>query len=337
MLSGLRPFDTIRLHRLNMIIHVKSLKKEYKVKRPGGLVQDLFFPKFTSVSAVDDISFQIEKGESVALLGPNGAGKTTTMKMLTGLVYPTSGEISILGFYPFDRKKEFLQRIGLVMGNKTGLDWDLTPLQCFELIKKIYRVSDTLYRKRLTLLTEMLAVQDFLQVQVRKLSLGERMKMELIGSILHDPEILFLDEPTIGLDIISKQRIRDFLREVQKEFGVTLLLTSHDMDDVEKVSDRVMVINKGVKVYDNTLDHLINKYKKERYVKLLYNKKIDHVEGVGGSIIERNDNYILYKIPSNDLPHLLAKATEHEGLIDIEIQSTPLEEIIAGIYRRAAG
>src|SRR3989344_1288799 len=212
-----------------MIIEVNNLKKVFKVKKPSSVLRDIFYPKHKTVVAVDGISFKVSEGESVAVLGPNGAGKTTTMKMLTGLIYPTSGGISVLGHFPFDRKREFLKRIGLVMGNKTALEWDLTSLQNFGLLKRIYEIEEVKYRQKVKDLTEMLSVSELLDTQVRKLSLGERMKMELIGSILHDPEVLFLDEPTIGLDIISKQKVREFLREIQNNSDITILLTSHDM------------------------------------------------------------------------------------------------------------
>lgn len=320
-----------------MIVNVDSLTKEFKVKNKSGFFKDLFWPDFKVVKAVDEISFAINKGESVALLGPNGAGKTTTMKMLSGLVYPTGGKIEVLGFSPFERKREFLMKIGLVMGNKTGLDWDLTPAQSFQLIKKIYRISDGNYQNRIQELTEMLGVDRFINTQVRKLSLGERMKLEVVGAILHNPEVLFLDEPTIGLDIISKQKIRQFLRKIQADLGVTLLLTSHDMDDVEKVCDRVMVINKGVKVYDDTLAHLISKHTKDRYVKFVFQELPDFSRLADfGKVIETGENFYILKVVNNRLPEVMARVTSKYKLDDIDILSVPLEEIIADIYHKSS-
>lgn len=318
-----------------MIIHVENIRKEYSSKIPAGFWRDIFFPTYRTVAAVDGISLSIKKGETVALLGPNGAGKTTTMKMLTGLVYPSSGSVQILGFTPFDRRKEFLMRIGLVMGNKTGLDWDLTPAQSFQLFKKIYRISDSQYKVRLETLTRMLDVQELLDTQVRKLSLGERMKMELIGAILHDPEVLFLDEPTIGLDIISKKKIREFLREIQRSFGVTLLLTSHDMDDVEKVCDRVVVINKGVKVYDDSLQSLIDEYEKVRYVRFIFNTQPpDTVLSQMGEVVEKNEDFYLFKVEPTQTVALISRVTAQCDVIDLRIESVPLEEIIEQIFRQ---
>jgi ABC-2 type transport system ATP-binding protein len=319
----------------NMIINVENLSKEYKVIVKSNFWRDLLRPQYKKVIAVNDISFSIDKGESVALLGPNGAGKTTTMKMLSGLIYPTQGKVKVLNHFPFDRKKEFLMRIGLVMGNKAGLDWDLTPSQSFELIKQIYKISDKDFSNRLNILTNLLEVEKFKNTQVRKLSLGERMKMELISAILHNPDVLFLDEPTIGLDIISKQKIRNFLRDIQSKYGITLLLTSHDMDDVEKVCDRVMVINQGVKVYDNSLNNLMKEHTKDRYIKFIFNDKPRKSEIFHyGEIINTTDNSYTFKVNNEDLPNVIAKVTANYKLADIDILSVPLEEIITDIYHQ---
>lgn len=319
-----------------MIIEVNDLKKIFKVKKSTNAVRDIFYPKHKIVTAVDGVSLSIDKGESVAVLGPNGAGKTTTMKMLTGLIYPTSGELNVLGYFPFDRKREFLKRIGLVMGNKTSLEWDLTPIQNFELIKKIYGIEKAQYDKRIKELTELLTVSEHLDTQVRKLSLGERMKMELIASILHNPEVLFLDEPTIGLDILSKQKVREFLREIQKNSEITILLTSHDMADVEKVCDRVIVINKGKKVYDDAISTLLEKYSQKRYIKFIFRKVPDDNElKPYGVPIERSDDYVVMEADSDKMPQVLAKITAKFKVADIDILSIPLDEIIADIFRKS--
>lgn len=317
------------------IISVNNLSKTYKTKVTNTFWRDLFFPTYKTVRAVDDVNFEIKKGESVALLGPNGAGKTTIMKMMTGLIYPTSGTMTILGHNPFDRKKEFLMKIGLVMGNKTGLDWDLTPLQSFDLIRRIYKIETVDFDKRLKELTEMLTVSDQLNTQVRKLSLGERMKVELIGAILHKPDILYLDEPTIGLDIVSRQAVREFLRQIQTTDDVTLLLTSHDMDDVDQVCDRVIVINKGKKVYDDKLNTLVELHNKDRYIKFIFNKLPDKESfSKMGNIIEESKSHYTLRIEKKDLSNTLGKVTSEFDPIDIDILSVPLEEIMAKIYRK---
>jgi len=320
-----------------MQVKVENLNKTYKAKVKSGFIRDLFFPKFKDIHAVQDISFEISKGESVALLGPNGAGKTTTMKMLSGLIYPTSGSIDVLGYFPFDRKKDFLRKIGLVMGNKTSLEWDLTPNQSFQLTRQIYRIPKKVFEKRAKMLTDMLDTSKFMDTQVRKLSLGERLKMEIISSILHDPDVLFLDEPTIGLDVISKFKIRNFLRNLQKESDVTLLLTSHDMIDVEKVCDRVIVINQGVKVYDNSLDELVKHYNKERYVKFIFRKlpakeKIERY----GEIANADESAYTLKVDSENMSQIIAKITSKYKLLDIDILSVPLDEVIADIFKNSS-
>jgi len=316
-------------------ISVHHLEKTFTLRRNNGLIKSLLKPEKHLVHAVKGISFEIQKGESVAFLGPNGAGKTTTTKMLAGLIYPTSGVVSVLGYTPFDRKYDFLRRIGLVMGNKNGLNWDLTAEQSFWLLKNIYGLTDDVYNKRLTELTKLLNVEDHLKTQLRRLSLGERMKMELIGAIIHNPEVLFLDEPTIGLDIITKKNIRQFLRKIQQETGVTLILTSHDMDDIEHVCDRVIVINKGAKVYDDSLQTLTSQYRKDRFVRLTFEtlpaqEELAHY----GEILEKTSDEYLIKVPSTQLVPLLGSVAHGENLLDIHIESVPLEEMIADIFKQ---
>lgn len=320
-----------------MIIKLNSLRKEYKVKIKKGILRDMFVPEYKKVEAVKNATFSIKKGESVALLGPNGAGKTTVMKMLSGLLYPTGGEIEVLEYFPFDRKKDFLMRIGLVMGNRSGLAWDLTPSQNFELFRKVYRISDSDFEERVSSLTKMLEVEDYMETQVRKLSLGERMKMEMVGSLLHNPEVLFLDEPTIGLDVVSKQKIRSFLRTIQKESGVTLLLTSHDMDDVEKVSDRVIVINHGSIIFDNSIQNLLRKYKQKKYITFIFTEAVDEKALLKlGKIIDRKSalSYTL-EIESTKQGEVISSALKNLPVDDIDIVHVPLEEIIANMFNAA--
>lgn len=316
-----------------MIIKIQNLSKEYSVKDKQGFWKDAFMPKYKKVLAVDQISFEIDKGESVALLGPNGAGKTTTMKMLSGLLYPSSGNIEVLGYFPFDRKKEFLRKIGLVMGNKTGLNWDLTPNQNFQLTKQIYQIEVGLFQKRLKDFSQLLDLYDLMNTQVRKLSLGERMKAELIGSLLHNPEVLFLDEPTIGLDILSKQKIRKFLREIQKNSDVTLLLTSHDMDDVEQVSDRVIVVNHGSIVFNNSMSELLRNYKGKKYLTLILTEEIEYKEiRRYGKIVDKKPLSYTIEIPVENQSKIIAEITEKLPIDDIDVVHVPLEEIITDLF-----
>ncbi|MFH1175323.1 MAG: ATP-binding cassette domain-containing protein [bacterium] len=318
------------------IIQVKNLSKQFKIRANKNIITGLFNPKYKFVDAVSDISFQVEKGEALAFLGPNGAGKTTTIKMLTGLIYPTEGKISILGFRPFERKREYLKQIGLVMGNKTGLNWDLTARQSFWLFKKIYEIKEKRYQSRLKELCGILDVERLLDTQVRKLSLGERMKMELIGAILHDPKLLFLDEPTIGLDITSKKNIRNFLKDLQKNSGISFILTSHDMDDIETVCERVIVINKGKKIYDNYLEKLMQQHNQEKFVKFYFDEEPGEFSWIDyAKIDKRTKDSVIFKTEKALMPRLISEITsKYTNIIDIDMISTPLEDIIEGLFKK---
>ncbi len=322
---------------MKKVITVQNLSKKFKVKlKTNSWFRNIFAPKFESIYAVNDISFNIYEGESVAFLGPNGAGKTTTTKMMTGLISPSSGVARVLGFTPFDRNHDFLKNIGLVMGNKAGLNWDLSARQSFELYKNIYQIPKKSFESSVKKLTNMLEVDSLLDRQVRKLSLGERMKFELIGSILHKPKILFLDEPTIGLDINAKQKVRDFLREIQRDSGITIILTSHDMDDVEKVSDRVIVVNHGKKVYDGKIEALNKKYQKVKYIKFFFEsesqKKLHQIEFPAIESVSEKDLFVVYKVKKDDVPSFIAATTAKFNLVDIDIITTPLEDILKDIF-----
>lgn len=323
--------------KMESVIKVQNLTKTFTLRQNNNLITGLFNPKKREVKAVNDITFSVQRGESVAFLGPNGAGKTTTTKMLTGLIHPTAGTVEVLGYNPFGRDHSFLRRIGLVMGNKSGLSWDLTPEQSFWLLKNIYRIPDEAYKTRLKELTELLDVQEHLKTQLRRLSLGERMKVELIGAILHNPEVLFLDEPTIGLDITARKNIRTFLRKVQKENNVTLVLTSHDMDDIEHVCDRVIVINHGVKVYDDSIEALTAQYQKERYVRLVFENGPPKEElEKYGKILEHDNGNFLIKVPEDNVVSLVEGLNKGKNLIDIHMESVPLEQMIDSIFRKSS-
>lgn len=265
------------------VIQVKNLSKEYKIheKNEGlkGSVQGLFHRKFRIVQAVKNVSFEIKAGEMVGLIGPNGAGKTTTMKMLSGLLHPTGGEAKVLGFTPWLRKNEYLQRIGFVMGQRNQLWWDIPAYDSFVLNRDIYQIPDKEFRERVGKLAEMLNVVHLLKVPVRNLSLGERMKMEIISALLHSPEVVYLDEPTIGLDIVSQKALRRFLAEFNKMYGTTMILTSHYLEDIISLCKRIIVINSGEIVYDDSL-HKLQKL----------TKNDQRIEDVIESIYERGVN-----------------------------------------------
>lgn len=317
------------------IITVKNLGKDFKIRQNKNIVTGLWRPDYRLVSAVRDVSFEVKSGESLALLGPNGAGKTTTIKVLTGLIYPTRGGVDVLGFFPFDRNPKFLRQIGLLMGNKTGLNWDLTANQSFYLLREIYNLDPNKCDGRVKELAELMSVTHVLDVPVRKLSLGERMKLELIGAIIHNPQILFLDEPTIGLDIMAKKKIRHFLREIQDRYKVTIILTSHDMADVEKVCDRVIVINKGEKMYDGTVENLVNEHNEDKLVKFYFEvppaelPKIIH-----GELVSAGEDDATYKVKTIHMSKLISAVTSHASVLDIDIFTTPLEDIIEDLFKK---
>lgn len=245
-------------------IEVKNVSKTFKVSKRAsgvpGMVANLFVPKFEKKQAVKDISFSIEQGEMVGFIGPNGAGKSTTIKMLSGILYPDSGEIKVNGFVPYKQRKDYVGSIGVVFGQKSQLQWDLPVIDSFELLKAIYRVPDEVYRKNLNRFTEMLDMGGFLNQPVRQLSLGQRMRADIVAALLHSPKIVFFDEPTIGVDVVGKEKIREFIRELNAEDQVSMLFTTHDMQDIEKTCKRLIIIDKGSKVYDGSLSGVRETY-----------------------------------------------------------------------------
>jgi ABC-2 type transport system ATP-binding protein len=319
--------------RKGHMIEVHNLVKRYSVtKREGGLAKSLhafFKRRRETVKAVDGISFSIAAGEIVGFLGPNGAGKTTTLKVLAGLLHPTSGHVDVAGFRPQDRKRDFLTRIAMVLGQKQQLYWDLPPVDTFLLNKAIYGVSDTDYAIRTAELIEMLALGDLVQRQTRKLSLGERMKCELVAALIHQPQLLFLDEPTIGLDVNMQQALRDFIVNYNRRTGATILLTSHYMADVTALCKRIIVIDRGRLLFDGDLAAILERTALEKAVKLHFSTVVSRerlenygrVEAVDGLMAELH------------LPRRAVAATAYQILadlpvVDIAIEETPIEALI---------
>lgn len=317
------------------IIEVKDLTKIYEVPVKQSFWKSIFWAKNKPLVAVENLSLEVEEGESVAFLGPNGAGKTTTLKMLTGLLFPSEGDVNVLGFVPTKRDRKFLMQIALVMGNKNSLSWDLPARQSFELFKTIYEISDTDFTKRLTELSELLDVTEYLDNPIRKLSLGQRLKMELVGAILHRPKLLFLDEPTIGLDVVSKRKVRNFLRYLHTKEKTTIILTSHEMADIEMVSDRVVVINKGVKVFDDSLDKLLHNYQDKKYLTVTFNNPVESSKLKGlGKIISKKELSVTLEISKKQQGKVIAKLTENYEVDDIDVRSVPLDEIMEDLFEK---
>lgn len=322
------------------IINVANLKKYYQVhqKEPGflGSMKSLFNRKYYDAKAVDDISFSIKEGELIGFIGPNGAGKTTTLKCLSGLLYPTSGTVSVLGFTPFQRKHEYLKQISLVMGQKNQLWWDLPAIDSFLLNKEIYEISDEHYKKTLDELTELLDVSEILQVQVRKLSLGQRMKCELIAALIHKPKVLFLDEPTIGLDVVMQQKLRDFVKEYNLRYKATILLTSHYMKDVEQLCERVIIIDHGKVLYDGALSDIVKKYAKHKAISVVFEKPVERkkLEKLG-KIVELDGTKAVLSVPRAQSSHVAATLLDKFSIDDLNIEEPNIEEIIRDVFANA--
>ncbi|MEM4270527.1 MAG: ATP-binding cassette domain-containing protein [Candidatus Pacearchaeota archaeon] len=320
------------------VISVSHLSKHYQVaqKEQGliGSLKSLFVRKYETVKAVNDISFEINEGELVGFIGPNGAGKTTTLKCLSGLLYPTSGKISVLGFDPYQRHSRFLKQIALVMGQKNQLWWDLPAIDTLILNKEIYGVSDEKYKIVLNDLSNLLEVKNILNIPVKKLSLGQRMKMELMASIIHSPKVLFLDEPTIGLDTLMQKKFREFIKEYNIRFKATIILTSHYMQDVEELCKRVIIINFGRIIFDGQLASLIEKYSFYRKIKVLFRKyedpkKIDKL----GTIDSFTYPELVLRVPNKKVNVTASAILRNFDIEDITIEEPQIEDIIAKVYK----
>src|SRR3989338_4892768 len=286
------------------MIIVKNLSKVYKTTVKGkNFISDIFARKYKETIAVKNISFEVRESELVGLIGPNGAGKTTTLKILSGILYPTSGTCKVLGMTPFDKKPEFLKQISFIMGQRNQLFWDLPALDTFYLNKEIYDVDDKQFKQVVKELSDLLNCENLLDKPVKTLSLGERMKMELIAGLIHNPKIIFFDEPTIGLDIFSQEVIRDFIKRYQKHYRASIILTSHYMEDVKRLAKRLIVINKGRILYDGSLKEIVEKYSTEKYVTVTLEVEIDQKKiSTVGKPISYLFPKITYKFDRSEIP-----------------------------------
>jgi ABC-2 type transport system ATP-binding protein len=321
------------------IIEAAGLTKNYRVfqKKEGvlGAIRGLYRREYREVRAVDEISFRIEAGEMVAFLGPNGAGKTTTLKMLSGLIYPSAGDARVLDFVPWQRADRFRRQFSLVMGQKNQLWWDLPAADSFQLHREIYSIPAVQFQKTLAELTELLDVAQLTRQAVRELSLGERMKMELIAALLHGPSLLLLDEPTIGLDVVAQAAIQKCLRDYHAQRGVTMLLTSHYMRDVEALCDRVIVINHGSLVYDGLLSGIIERFGESKLVKLQFEEPAPHDLDRFGQVVRLEGPFADVKIERRRVPEVLGAILDRHALADVSVEDPPLEEIIAKVFEEA--
>ncbi len=322
------------------IIEVRKLKKSFKhSKRELGLKNTLknifYLAKKTKKFAVKDVNFKIKKGEFVGFLGPNGAGKTTTLKMLSGITNPDSGEARVMGFIPWERKPDYQKRFSMVMGQKSQLWWDLPAMESFLLNKAIYEISDEDFKSRIEELTELLEAKDLLNKQVRQMSLGERMKCELIASILHNPEVLFLDEPTIGLDVVAQKNIRDFLRQYNEGEKTTIILTSHYMGDIMKLCKRIIIIDKGKIIYDGLISKLIEKYAPNKTITVYLDQEVKRKNlEIFGKIIQLDQTKAVFEAPRKKIKKLAADILSSDLPIkDIDIAEPGIESIIRNIFK----
>ncbi|TMA20405.1 MAG: ATP-binding cassette domain-containing protein [Deltaproteobacteria bacterium] len=319
------------------MIEVDRLRKWYRVHRraPGlaAALRSLFHRSYEDVKAVEDVSFSISAGERVGFLGPNGAGKTTTLKVLSGLLHPTEGRVAVAGFVPRERARGFLEQITLVMGQKQQLLWDLPPSETFLLNRAIYDIPRKQYDATVAELTELLDLASLLGKPTRQLSLGERMKCELAVALLHRPKVLFLDEPTIGLDVSMQATVRGFVRAYNERFGATVLLTSHYMEDVAALCPRVMVIDKGRMIYDGGLSDLVRRVRPDKRMLLRLSRPVERrdLEALG-SVIEHGDAQAIIQVSQDALQPAVARALSSLPLTDLTVEDPPLEEVMRDLF-----
>jgi ABC-2 type transport system ATP-binding protein len=319
-------------------IIIDHLVKNFEVteKKAGliGAFKSIISPKKKIIHALKNISFTIQPGELVGFIGPNGAGKTTTLKILSGLLYPTAGFAQVLGFDPWDKKPEFLKQISLVMGQKNQLWWDLPAMETFELNQAIYEIPKKEYKENLRELIELLEVGKLLNVQVRRLSLGQRMRLELVAALLHKPKVLFLDEPTIGLDLVVQQKMRDFIYDYNRRNNATILLTSHNMDDLIDLARRVIVVDEGKIVFDGALEELAFRFAKEKTIKVVLSdeKDIKKIENIG-RVKKIAFPQVVLSVPREATALAAAELLQNFPVTDLTIEETPIEEVVRKFFR----
>jgi ABC-2 type transport system ATP-binding protein len=321
------------------IIKTKQLTKHYKVhtKEPGlgGSVKSLFSRKFKTIEAVTNINITIDEGELVGFIGPNGAGKTTTLKMLSGLLYPTSGTATVMGHTPWERKKEFLKRFSLVMGQKAQLWWDLPLYDSLLLQRDIYEMKHDDFNKNLNELAELLGLSPFLKIQVRKLSLGQRMRGELAAAFIYHPRVLFLDEPTIGLDVVVQRKIRDFITQYQRQHNATIVLTSHYLDDVRELCKRLIVIDHGVVAFDGATDDLITEHVDHKRIVLTFLKSVRRSEVERfGRVIEFQKVKCALQVPRQETSVIAAAMLKQLPIADISIEEPSLQNVVRELFTK---
>lgn len=325
------------------LIDVRELSKDFRTfkRREGvwGSIQNLFLREYITVQAVDRVTFSVDRGEMVGYIGPNGAGKSTSIKMLTGILVPSSGEARVNGFLPYKQRRQYVKTIGVVFGQRTQLWWDIAVVESFKLLRRIYEVPERDFRERMEKFNQILGIQDYLSTPVRKLSLGERMRCDLAAALLHNPPLLFLDEPTIGLDVVAKDQIRKFLRAINREFQTTVLLTTHDLDDIEELCRRIMIIDHGRLLYDGPLDLLKQKLLRTKQIKFAVKDsgQLARVQSFARDGVELEQvDQLTYRLrfdrtrlATADLIRQILNTFEVRDLL---IEDEPIEEVVKRIY-----
>lgn len=314
-------------------IEVKNISKTFKVPIREGILKSFFNRKYKYIKAIDNISFSIKKGEIVGYIGPNGAGKSTTIKILSGILYPDEGKVVIDKMVPYLDRKKYVREIGVVFGQRSQLWWDIPAIDSFELLKEIYKIDDEEYKETLNELIETLNLKEIINIPVRQLSLGSRMRLEIAASLIHRPKILFLDEPTIGLDAVSKKEVRDFIKKINKKNNITVILTTHDMNDIEALSKRIILIGKGKVLYDGTLNKLKKDYDYIKRVTIITKEKINIKKKY--IVEQRNErDKIEFKIDVRkiELNKFISYITDKISIEDLEIENNNIDDIIVKLY-----
>jgi ABC-2 type transport system ATP-binding protein len=320
---------------MGIAIHADALSKTYRTyrKQEGlvGALKGLFTRQYDEIPAAKNVSFQIEEGEFVGFLGPNGAGKTTVLKMLAGLLVPTSGTARVLDYIPWERKAPFKRQFSLVLGQKNSLWWDLPARESLELNRAIYEIDEVKFRRIVDELVDLLDVRDKLNIMVRELSLGERMKMELIAALIHSPKVLFLDEPTIGLDVVSQKKVRDFLRHYSEENRISTILTSHYMQDIEELCKRVIIVDHGQVFFDGELDEIIENFAGHKLLSFTFEETPSCSFEVG-EVIERTATSVKLKVPRSKVTEACREILSNCEVHDFSVEEEPIEEIIRQVF-----
>lgn len=320
------------------IIEVEGLKKTFKINKQksgfSGAIKNIINPSYEYKDAISGIDFKVNQGEMVGFIGPNGAGKSTTVKILSGILYPSAGNVIVNNYVPYKQRKEYVKNIGVVFGQKSQLQWDLAPIDSYELIKNIYKIPDKKYKENLNRFVKLLEMEKFLHQPVRQLSLGQRMRADIAAALLHSPKIVFFDEPTIGVDVVGKERIRNFIRELNCTDNITMIFTTHDMVDIEKVCDRIIIIDEGKKLYDGSLAQIIKLYSSYKEIIIETTDDLPPV-GLQDVAINRIDEY-RYSLKFNcgevDIKFVMEYIFNNYKISDIKINDQTVEEIIRKIY-----